>query len=330
MEHLYSIALVHNGMLGCGHQSCDPTFLQVDAVMSEAARQPIDGRIHLPLPASLRSLVTVESYPVVRASSGGAATFHCSPLRILPNVNRSNANNTTVMWVHNHKMLAALNSDGLRYNYTASSDITQTVDWAAASATLTMRNVTWASRGLVGCLQECEADPVYEHCPLHIFRFHVTPTANELFLAPLMHNLTVVRSGEARFRCITSLIVPTDVFHGRMGFIWRYNAQWLAAPQYHALEPFVGPVATPPPRRPSPKHVPPWQRNRKPGETLAEYSVFNSDTDPDNFTSTLVIPAVQLQASTPARVECWVQPDHQREVWLMQTAYLHVLPASDA
>ncbi|XP_055351942.1 uncharacterized protein LOC129598187 isoform X2 [Paramacrobiotus metropolitanus] len=184
----------------------------LDAVMSEAARQPIDGRIHLPIPAALRSQVTLESLPVVRASSGGAATFHYRPLRILPNANGSNANETTVMWVHNHKMLAALSSDGLRYNYTASADIQQSVDWTAASATLTIRNVSWASRGLVACLQECEADPVYKFCPLQYFRFHVTPTASELFLAPLMHNVTVVRFGEARFRCATSLTFPTDTF----------------------------------------------------------------------------------------------------------------------
>ncbi|XP_055351934.1 uncharacterized protein LOC129598181 isoform X2 [Paramacrobiotus metropolitanus] len=289
--------------------------------MSEAARQPIDGRIHVPIPASLRSLVTLEKYPVVRASSGGAATFHCSPLRILPNANGSNANHTTVLWALNRKTLAALNSDGLRYNYTASADISQTVDWTAASSTLTIRKVTWASRGLVACMQECEANPEFDFCSLQYFRFHVVPTANELFVAPLMHNVTVAPFEEARFRCNTSLVAPTNWFHIRMGFIWRFNAQWLAAPQAHALEPFVGPVTTPP-------HVPPPLRDvhRMPGETLAEYSVFNNGTDGGHFSSTLVIPRVQLQTPTPARVECWVQPDHQREVWLRQAAYLHVLP----
>ncbi|XP_055351920.1 uncharacterized protein LOC129598172 isoform X2 [Paramacrobiotus metropolitanus] len=308
------------------------SFALVDAVMSEAARQPIEGRIHVPIPATLASAVTMESYPVVRASSGGAATFHCSPLRILPNANGSNANETTVRWVHNQKMLAALSSDGLHFNYTASADVQQTVDWAAASATLTIRNVTWASRGMLTCLQDCPAakEPLRKFCPLQDFRFHVTPTASEIFLAPLMHNVTVFRFGEARFRCATTLIFPTDVFHGRMDFIWRYNAQWLHAPPYHALHPFVGPVSTPPPRRPSPKHVPPSLRDRIAGETLAEYTVFYNDTDGENFASTLVVPSVQLQTSTPARVECWVQPDYQREVWLMQTAYLHVLPAPDA
>ncbi|XP_055357490.1 uncharacterized protein LOC129602490 [Paramacrobiotus metropolitanus] len=307
---------------GCGYQSCQPAFLQLDAVLSQAARQPIDGRIHLPIPAALRSAVTLESWPVVRVNSGGTATFHCTPLQITPGPRPNDR--AAVFWHHDNELLAY---SGRNENYVASADIRHTVDWAAASATLTMRNVTWASRGEVACQQECPPPTreTHPYCPLQTFRLHVMPTARELFPTPLP-NVTVVRSGEARFQCATTLTLPTDYFHAMMGFIWRFNTQWLEAPALHALHPFVGPMTTPPPRRPSPKHVPPALRDTMSGETLAAYRMLYNESE--YYTSTLVIPDVQLQAS--ARVECWVQPDYQREVWLMQTAYLHVIPAPDA
>ncbi|XP_055332531.1 uncharacterized protein LOC129584397 isoform X2 [Paramacrobiotus metropolitanus] len=281
----------------------------MDKILNDAARHPVDGRIYLPIDNNKeKSNATADNLPIVLANSGDEAIFHC-PLPLTPNI--------TVMpdiaWAHNGQVVTVNSSNSI--DVTARYDASPAVEIPASAATLILKNAKWSDRGVVECQQTCPDEPL-RFCRLQAFRLRVTPTASELFPIPLP-NVTVRRAAEARLQCVTSVTHPMEQFDSHIGFIWRFNRQWLEAPKRHPLRAliFINPESS---QRSFRKYVPP---DAVALDTVSEYGVEYSPTG--RRATTLVLPRVQARST--ARIECWVRPDYTREVWLMQTAYLHVV-----
>ncbi|XP_055351949.1 uncharacterized protein LOC129598194 [Paramacrobiotus metropolitanus] len=292
----------------CLDDSWECTFARLDKLLNDASRHPVNGRIHLPLDNKEASSITIDNLPVVQTNSGEAATFHC-PLQLTPNTTET----PTIVWVHKGQVLAVVRSSGI--NVTAAYDVSHAVNITAAFATLMMKNLSWSDRGIVECQNNCPDDPS-RFCRLQAFRLRVAPTRSEIFPLP-MANVTVKWASEARFHCGTGFTHPLEAFDRLHGFIWRFNRQWLEAPQKHPLRDLI---YTDPDQRHFRLYVP-FDARHEALETLSTYEVQYSHQG--NVASTLIIPKVD--ARRPARIECWVRPDYTREVWVMQTAYLHIV-----
>ncbi|XP_055351948.1 uncharacterized protein LOC129598192 [Paramacrobiotus metropolitanus] len=315
----------------CRNATCHYSIATLERIVQEATYNPASEKIQLvfdqPAPNAVRSLVQV-----ISVDSGGSASFSCpvhnvtftTPLQ-LPYIG----------WTHQGRDLAVLGngrliSDGpFDLEHSVRSRPVPGSPFADVNVTLALKSVAWQASGDLSCLQPCNTfllpsvrlpiavkpgDVPFCGSPYQLSRLLVFPSASELFAVP-MSNVSVRRGSDAQFTCAANLRVAGST----PAFIWRFNGYVIAAPGDHPLQALVRVLDTHRGGSVSAERFPLRGISTAKAFTFSVTYLSTATT----VNSTLSVSHVDL--NTSARVECWVRPEADQEVWRRQIAYLHVL-----